>query len=154
VVHPGSISHRKCSTRRAIRFLKSLDKRFIIENLPGEGCDGRRIACSYRQMNNILKKTKKNMCLDFAHAAEYAYQNKKNYIDFIKKLLTLRPSYFHISDTRIQNKKDLHLHIKEGNLRLLYLEKLVPTDARITIETAHEFRQQHNDIMLLRENMR
>ncbi|MFC1741775.1 TIM barrel protein [Nanoarchaeota archaeon] len=152
VVHPGSIENRQCRKKHAISFLKDLDNRFIVENLPKEGCDGKRIGCNFWQMKQILKKTNKSMCLDFAHAAEYAHQVGIYYIDFIKRLMKLKPQYFHISDTRIQNKKDLHLHIKEGNLKLDYLEKLVPKDASITIETAHEFNKQHKDIMLLRQN--
>jgi endonuclease IV len=152
VVHPGSIENKHCSKRAAIQFLKQLDKRFIVENLPGEGCDGRRIGCSHREMKQILRRTGKRMCLDFAHAAEYAHQNKLYYIDFIKKLLKLKPLYFHISNTNIQNKRDLHLHLKEGNLNLDYLETLIPKDAKVTIETGHQFRKQHKDIMLLREN--
>ncbi|MBW2964909.1 TIM barrel protein, partial [Candidatus Woesearchaeota archaeon] len=152
VVHPGSIEDRHCSTKNAVRFMRRLDDRFIIENLPGKGADGKRLGGSYWQMRSLLRKTGKGMCLDFAHAAEYAHQNKMDYIRFIKRMISLNPFYFHVSDTRLQTGKDLHLHLKEGNLRLFYLQKLVPAGARIAIETNHEFRKQHRDIMLLREN--
>ena len=90
------------------------------------------------------------MCLDFPHAAEYAHSIGEPYTNFIRGLLRLRPKYFHISDTRIQNKRDLHLHLKDGNLRIEYLKDLVPEDAKIVIETAHYFRKQHKDIDILR----
>ena len=66
-------------------------------------------------------------------------------------LLKLKPNYFHISDTKIQNRRDLHLHLKEGNLKFWYFEKIIPEKSRLLIETSHDFRKQHKDIKILRE---
>ncbi|MBN1543836.1 TIM barrel protein [Candidatus Woesearchaeota archaeon] len=152
VVHPGYLENGSCSIKHAISFIKRLDSRFVVENMPALGPGGRRIGGCFAEMRRILKETGKGMCLDFPHAAEYAHYHGMYYIPFIKRLMTLKPRYFHISDTRIQNRKDLHLHLKEGNLRLWYFEKLIPKGGRLLIETAHEFRKQHRDIEFLREN--
>jgi endonuclease IV len=153
VVHPGHIAHEKCSIKHTISFIKNLDSRFIVENMPAQTRGLPHVGGSQAEIKRILKRTKKGMCLDFAHAAEYAYQNGMPYIDFIKKMLKLKPRHFHISDTRLRTKKDMHLHLKEGNLKFWYFEKIIPKDSGIIIETAHEFRKQHHDIDLLRQNM-
>jgi endonuclease IV len=153
VVHPGYLESDRCSLKSAIRFIKAIDSRFIVENMPAQNGFGiPNIGGKLKEMKNILKKTKKSMCLDFPHAAEYAHKNHIYYLDFIRKMMNLKPRYFHISDTRIQNKRDLHLHMKEGNLKLKYFEKIVPKDSRLLIETAHEFRKQHNDILFLKQH--
>jgi hypothetical protein len=72
---------------------------------------------------------------------------------FVKSLMhEFRPRYFHISDTRIQDRANMHLHPREGNLRLWYFKRIVPKGCRILIETAHEFRKQHRDILLARKH--
>ena len=153
VIHPGYIESRRCSLKNVISFIKPLGSRFIVENMPAKNCYGmKNIGGSLREMKTILNKTKKRMCLDFPHAAEYAHKNHIYYIDFIKRLMKLNPSYFHISDTRIQNKKDLHLHLKEGNLKLWYFENIIPKDSRLLIETAHDFRKQHDEILFLKHH--
>ncbi|MBU2561314.1 MAG: sugar phosphate isomerase/epimerase [Nanoarchaeota archaeon] len=152
VVHPGYLEDKTCSIKHTISFIKRIDSRFVVENMPALGPGGKRIGGSLSEMRSILRDTRKSMCLDFPHAAEYAHHHGLDYIQFIKRLMALKPRYFHISDTRIQNRKDLHLHMKEGNLRLWYFEKLIPKGGRLLIETAHEFRKQHRDIALLREN--
>lgn len=154
VVHPGELETDKCSIENSIRLLSRLDSRFIVENMPAfSGCFPH-VGGSIEDILRIREKTKKGMCLDFPHAAEFAHQNHIYYIDFVKQLLSIKPRYFHISDTRLQDRKDLHLHLKEGNLRFWYFEKILPKDARIALETAHEFRKQHRDISLLRKNSR
>ncbi len=157
VVHPGYKETRKCSLKNAIRYLRRLDDRFIIENLPYRSGNGQvNVGSSAYQLRKVLRATGKSMCLDFPHAAEYAHRKGIYYVDFIKRLLKLKPLYFHISDTRIQNRKDLHLHMKEGNLRLKYLENLIPEpeNSRLLIETAHEYMKQHKDIDFLRQDSR
>lgn len=153
VIHPGYAESKKCSIKSSIRFIRPLDSRFIVENMPAQNSYGKKnMGCSISEMKKIMKQARKGMCLDFPHAAEYAHKNRIYYIDFIRKMMKLKPRYFHISDTRIQNKRDLHLHLKEGNLKLWYFEKLIPKESRLLIETAHDFREQHRDILLLKEH--
>jgi len=154
VIHPGRLNNEHCSLKQSIRFLKRLDSRFLIENVPSQlkGEQSLRVGQSIIELKRVLKETRKGFCLDFAHAAEHAHMNGMYYVNYIKKLLKLRPRYFHISDTRIRTKKDLHLHLKEGDLRLDYLTDLIPDpeNSRILIETSHDFRKQHRDIRILR----
>lgn len=151
VVHPGYLETEDCSIKHTIRFMKRLDSRFILENVTAENRGFAHVGNSVDQVRKIMRQAGKGFCLDFPHAAEYAHSQGIDYIKFIKSLLRLKPKYFHISDTHIQNKKDLHLHLKEGDLNLDYLKSLVPQDSRILIETAHEFRKQHSDISYLRK---
>jgi endonuclease IV len=152
VIHPGRSETDKCNLDHTISLISKLDSRFIVENMPAFTRGIPHVGGSLQEIKKILKKTKKGMCLDFAHAAEFAHHNHIYYIDFIKKMMKLKPRYFHISDTKIQTKRDMHLHLKEGNLKLWYFEKITPKNSRVLIETRHEFRKQHNDITFLREN--
>ncbi|MBW2971850.1 sugar phosphate isomerase/epimerase, partial [Candidatus Woesearchaeota archaeon] len=155
IIHPGYIEDRDCSLKQAISVIRPLDRRFIVENMPKYTKGRLHVGASLQQIKRIRQGTGKGMCLDFPHAAEYAHQSGIYYIDFIKKLLELKPRYYHISDTRIQNKKDLHLHLKDGNLRIKYLESIIPEPdrSRLLIETSHDFMKQHRDITLLRKNL-
>lgn len=151
VVHPGFIENKYCTLQNTIKQVSKLDNKFIIENVPAFTRGFPHIGASYSDLKEIISPTKKSICLDFAHAAEFAYFHNMDYIKFIKNLLKFKPTYFHISDTKLQTKKDMHLHLKEGDLNITYLENLVPKNGRILIETAHEFRKQHRDIASLKK---
>ncbi|MFH1063454.1 MAG: TIM barrel protein [Candidatus Woesearchaeota archaeon] len=151
VVHPGYLESAGCSITTTIKTIRRLDKRFAVENLPPSTKGFVHVGCSLKELHKILSATKKRLCLDFPHAAEFAYQNGLDYTHFIKRLMRFSPEYFHISDTNIQDKRDLHLHLKEGDLRLDYFKDILPKDARVVLETAHEFRKQHKDIQVLRD---
>ena len=152
VVHPGWKENGRCSIENSISFISKLDSRFIVENMPALKKGAPHFGGSIHEIKRILNKTGKGMCLDFAHAAEFAYNYHMDYIKFIKSMMKLKPMYFHISDTKIRTKKDMHLHLREGTLKILYLESIIPENSRLLIETAHEFRKQHKDISFLREN--
>ncbi len=152
VVHPGFRENKGCSVQSTVKQVSKLDNRFIVENVPALVRGFPHVGASYRDLKRIVSPTKKSICLDFPHAAEYAASRGIDYISFIKRLLRFRPKYFHISDTKIETKKDLHMHLREGNLKIGYLEKLVPDNSRVLLETAHEFRKQHQDIDILRES--
>jgi endonuclease IV len=153
VVHPGELETDKCSIENSIHFLSKLDSRFIVENMPASSGGLPHVGGSVEDILRIREKTRKGMCLDFPHAAEFAHQNHVYYIDFVKQLLSLKPRYFHISDTKIGTKTDMHLHLKEGDLNLNHFIDILPKDARIALETAHDFMKQHRDIALLRKNL-
>lgn len=154
VIHPGFLEHRGCSLQNTIKQVSKLDSRFIVENVCATVKGFPHVGASYTDLKRITGPTKKSICLDFPHAAEYASSRGIDYIRFIKRLLGLKPCYFHISDTKVETKKDMHLHLKEGNLDISYLENLVPDDSRVLIETAHDFRKQHDDIRILRGGAR
>jgi endonuclease IV len=151
VIHPGYLETGDCSIDNAVSFLSALDSRFIIENMPEKEESHPHLGNSFDAISSMLKKTNKGICLDFAHAAAYAKFHGIDHINFIKKLTRFKPKYFHISDTRIETGEDLHLHLKEGDLKLLAIAKLIPKDSRILIETNQELKKQHQDILLLRE---
>jgi len=153
VVHPGQIESDKCSLEHAVSFISRLDSRFVVENMPATVKEMNHVGCNSDELKLLTTQPKRNMCLDFPHAAEYAHSRNVDYKYFVKSLMQeFDPRYFHISDTRIQNRVDMHLHLKEGNLRLWYFEKIIPRRSRLLIETAHEFRKQHRDILLIKEH--
>jgi endonuclease IV len=151
VVHPGQIESDVCSLDRAVSFISGLDSRFVVENMPATVHDMTHVGRDIGELNLLTSRPKRNICLDFPHAAEYAHTKGMDYKDFIRSLMEkFSPDYFHISDTRINDRLDLHLHLKEGDLKLWYFGKIVPKRSRLLIETAHEFRKQHRDILLMR----
>lgn len=153
VVHPGQIESAKCSLKHAVSFISKLDSRFVVENMPATVKEMSHVGCDIADLQQLTRRPKKRVCLDFPHAAEYARSRGLDYRVFVKSLMDeFSPRYFHISDTRIQNRTDMHLHLKEGNLRLWYFEKIMPKNSRLLIETAHEFRKQHRDILLLKNH--
>jgi endonuclease IV len=153
VVHPGQIESEKCSLEHAVSFISKLDSRFVVENMPSTVKEMTHVGCDISDLKQLTKKPKRHICLDFPHAAEYAHSQGIEYTSFINSLIDrFGPRYFHISDTRIQNRVDMHLHLKEGDLKLWYFKKIIPKNARLLIETAHEFRKQHRDILLLKNH--
>jgi endonuclease IV len=150
VIHPGQIENSYCDVDNAIKIISGLDSRFVIENMPHMAGSPPYVGGSYDELKMILREAKKSMCLDFPHAAIFALNNGLDYKRFIGKLMSLRPRYFHISDTRIKDRKDMHLHLKEGDLDLSYIEDILPDKCRVAIEDSHDFRKQHKDIEILR----
>jgi endonuclease IV len=151
VVHPGQIESKKCSLRHAVSFISKLDSRFIVENMPATVHEMNHVGCNSDELKLLTTRPKRRICLDFPHAAEYANSRELEYTSFVKSLIDdFSPSYFHISDTRIQDRVDMHLHLKEGDLKLWYFKNIIPHDSRLLIETAHDFRKQHKDILLLK----
>jgi len=152
VIHPGHIENGMCSEAHSVRFLKKLDSRFIVENMPQLKGGKAHVGSSFDELQRILDETGKRFCLDFAHASEYAYAHDMDYARFVKRLMLLKPKYFHVSDTRIGQGVDMHLHLGDGNLKLGYFLSLVPKRCQMVIENSHDFHKKLKDIEILRNS--
>jgi len=150
VIHCGHIEDDGCSVESVLDTFSLLDSRFIIENVPAFTGRFKSIGGDFEEMNHILDKTGKKLCLDIAHAAAFALYDDMDYLGYIKKMLTLKPSYFHMSDTKVESKIDMHLHLKEGNLDIGKIKKMLPRSGRILLETGHDVEKQKQDIEILR----
>lgn len=112
--------------RVAKSFLDKIeDKRILIENVPKVGLDEEEFALfdkanvemigfSPEQIKELIGD-KFGFCLDFGHSTKAAISLKKDYKDYIKEFLKLNPMILHISDGRLNNEKDEHLNIGEGD---------------------------------------
>lgn len=154
VIHPGFIERSSCSRETTINFLKELDNRFLVENMPGTlplEMKSKPVGADFEDMKEILQVTGKKFCLDFAHAAAAACTLGVDNVGFIRNMLGLKPVYFHISDSPIKSKTDEHLHLGKGNMDLNAFKRMIPSDSWVVIETQAEFEEQAKDIRFMRE---
>ncbi len=151
IVHPGKFENKVCAEHFMTDTLKEItDKRILIENVPHHDKRLNHFGYDYRSMKRILKLTGKKMNFDFPHAAEAAAQLGKRPGPFVKRLLSLRPAHFHMSDTRLNTLRDMHLHLEEGTLPLPEYKKLLPKNAWVTLETSNDYNKTRHDIEFLR----
>lgn len=133
ILHPGFGSFTS-----AIEFLEYIeDKRILIENMPKVGLkEEKMIGYSPDQISELIG-TKYGFCFDFNHAIKAALSLKTDYKEYIKKFLILNPSYFHIADGKLNNDKDEHLNIGEGQYDFDFLGKYIfsKTINCLTLET-------------------
>ena len=109
----------------AVGFLRDInrdyDKRILIENMPKVGLNNERmIGYTPEQIKELVGK-RFGLCLDLNHAIKAAISLKTPYKEFIQEFLKLKPKMFHISDGKIDNDKDEHLNIGEGNYDFEFL---------------------------------
>lgn len=149
IVHPGKLFDYNCSIQEAINFLKKLDERIIIENLPENGF-GRHFLCTNaEETREFLEKVKKGFCLDINHAISSALYIKKDYLQDLKEYLSLEPAHYHLGGQKIEG--DItHLALEEGDINLKEVLKLLPKDAEITLETKHDIAKTENDLKIMR----
>jgi len=153
VIHPGFIEKYHCSRKTAMDFLKELDSRFVVENMPGRlplHMKAETIGAKFEDIRKILQVTGKRFCLDFGHAAATACILGIDHVEFISKVLKLKPAYFHISDSNTESKTDEHLHLGMGNLNIRAFKNMIPSDSWVVIETFPDFEQQLKDITFMR----
>ena len=122
----------------AVKFLNKIgDKRIVIENMPKVGLnDEKMIGYTPEQIKELMGE-RFGLCLDLNHAIKAAVSLKRPYKEFIEEFLKLKPEMFHISDGKLDNEKDKHLHIGEGDYDFEYLVKCLKINnlTYITLET-------------------
>lgn len=103
---------------------KIKDKRILIENMPKIGLnDEICFGYSYDQLK-FIKNCGFDLCLDLAHAVKSALSQKIDYKEFIEKIiLELNPSYFHLSNGSLNNMKDEHKNLFDGELDIQWIKK-------------------------------
>ena len=133
IVHPGEITDKNCSEAQAVSFFKSIkDKRILIENLPkNPNC----LCSTPEEMKMFLKETKTGFCFDINHAIETAVYLNKDYIEFIKKFIELKPAHYHLGGQNLKKKED-HINFKESDIDLKKILELIPKDVEITLEVS------------------
>lgn len=113
------------------------DERFLIENKPIKGLDGKFcVGTDFREIKSIIDGIGKGIgfCLDFGHAICAANTLKKDPIEFINDLCKLKPRVFHLTDGDYKSEFDSHLHYGEGSYPLKKLFSMVPSTGMVTNE--------------------
>ena len=133
VLHPGF-----GSVNDTVEFLNSInDKRILIENMPKVGLNNEKmIGCRPEQIRGLMDN-KFGLCLDLNHAIKAAISLRTPYKEFVQEFLKLNPKMFHISDGKLNNEKDEHLNIGEGDYDFEFLMSCVKKNnlSGITLET-------------------
>jgi len=133
IIHPGF-----GLIDNTIKFLNKIeDKRVLIENMPKVGLNNERMIGYTPDQIKELIDNKFGLCLDLNHAIKAAESLNKEYKEFIEEFLKLKPKMFHISDGKLDNEKDEHLHIGEGDYDFEFLVKCVKRNEfkYVTLET-------------------
>jgi deoxyribonuclease-4 len=133
VLHPGF-----GLIDNVIKFLEKMDdKRILIENMPKVGLNNEKmIGCTPEQIKGLMDN-KFGLCLDLNHAIKAAVSLKRLYKEFVQEFLKLKPKMFHISDGKLNNEKDEHLNIGEGDYDFEFLMSCVKINilTYVTLET-------------------
>jgi endonuclease IV len=135
IFHPGLNG----VIEETINQLKSfVDSRCLIENKPVRGLNNERcIGSTYDELVYITNELRVGFCLDFGHAICAANSLKERPLQYIKKLLLLKPVIYHLTDGDYQSEYDTHLHYGEGNFPIKEMLKLIPEDSKTTNEAKH-----------------
>lgn len=133
VLHPGY-----GSIDDSIEFLELMeDDRILIENMPKVGLNGECMVGYSPNEIEMLTGLKFGFCLDFGHAIKAAKSQQKEYIPYIKSFLKLKPEMFHICDGMLNEEKDKHMSIGDGEYDFDFLLRCVLDNKSryVTMET-------------------
>ncbi len=145
IFHPGVNGSLK-ETIRQISLIN--DNRICIENKPYWGINNELcIGSSPEEISMIMVQAKTSFCLDIGHAICAANAKKQNPIIAIRQFLALNPVLFHLSDGNYAGIYDQHEHFSTGNFPLPDIIRMLPGNARITIETKKESSEHLNDFI-------
>jgi len=146
IVHPGINGDIK-ETSRQIKMIN--DSRILIENMPhfslipDLNCNGAFI----KEIKYILNYNKVGFCLDIGHGIYAANAQKINPLDYLKKLIQLKPKMYHLTDGDYNGRYDFHLHFKKGNFPTRDIVDMLPADALITVETKKDDQDNLDDFV-------
>lgn len=133
ILHPG-VSRME----NTIDFLETIDdKRILIENMPKLGLRGEKMVGYTPEQIKSLMGDKFGLCLDLNHAIKASVSLRASYKELIEEFLKLNPKMFHISDGKLNNEKDEHLNIGEGDYDFEFLTRCVKEAKSkcVTLET-------------------
>lgn len=136
ILHPGFGDFK--TTKEFLKKIK--DSRILIENMPKLGINNEKMigftGFTPKQIKELMTD-KFSFCLDFGHAIKVAVSFKKDYKEYIKDFLKLNPKIFHISDGSLDNEKDEHLNIGEGEYNFKFLINCIREnpESMVTLET-------------------
>lgn len=156
VFHPEIIEDENCSLNVLIDFIhRNYDSRLLVETMPYSTKGFTHICGDVDELRMVVDKTKIGFCLDFSHVAEYAMKKDIDFELCLKNLLSLRPTYFHITDSDlkrvfIDNYMGKHFNFFEGNMDIELCKKYLPLDAWTLLETPPDIEKQKREIEFLR----
>lgn len=151
IVHPGSIVSRSCSSGQVIRVLgKVVDSRIVLENLFEEQEDIASVCTTSEEMKYLMDSTGSGLCLDLAHACAAANQVGQSYQRVIRDFLKLKPRHFHVAGGKIENYRDTHESLFDGDYPLGYFRSVMPEGAWVTLETPQDIKVQKREYELMK----
>ncbi len=137
----------------AIQLTLLNESRALIENKPfvalpnrigGEYCRGYNID----EIKTAIDTAKCGFCLDFGHAICAANSLNQDPYEYIEEFLKLNPQMFHLTDIEdITSIYDSHPHLGEGELDIARILKLIPNEAKITVETIKNSKTDLDDFI-------
>lgn len=149
VIHPGMKNNETCSKENIINVLSKFnDNQILLETMPYKLKDNTYYFYDYDTIAELLQITKCGFVVDFGHVGISAKQLGKDPVEFIKKIMTLNPNYFHFCDTNLETFKD-HLHLGEGTANIEEYKKMI-SDKSVCIETKPNVEKVKKDIEFLR----
>jgi len=137
IFHPGYISDADDTVEALIEVLKNSKYRVILENVPKKGYkEGVELLIhTPYEYEQVISETGVKFCLDIGHAIAAANSERKNHMDFVREFLRLGPYMYHLSDSLTDDEIDSHLNLLDGNLPLAELVRLIPANAKVSLET-------------------
>ena len=138
ILHPGWDGPESEFIRQIAWFRETLPALYgllRLENKPLSAPGGRTcLGASPQDMARLLMVSGAGFCLDFRHAAAYAADVGRDWLDAADEFLRLRPDLFHIADGNVGERFDSHRHFGEGDIDWRQLVPLVEPEALLTIE--------------------
>ena len=129
------------------------ESRALIENKPfvalpnkmgGSFCRGYNID----EIKKVMETAKCGFCLDIGHAICAANSQNKEIYRYCEDFMILKPKMFHLTDNEdITSPYDTHLHLGTGTLDLDKIKKILPIDAKITLETVKNSKTNLDDFV-------
>ncbi|MBN1385727.1 sugar phosphate isomerase/epimerase [Candidatus Woesearchaeota archaeon] len=156
IIHPELAENPACNIDSVRDFVrKHHDRRMMIENMPPAVHGFRHLVNTPEDVESVIRPCRIGFCLDLSHAFEYAHYFGLDVRPFIQRMVDLKPSHFHMTDTKLEKKpigsyREIHMNFWEGGIDLDMLKGLLPKDAEVTIETPQVFEKQIKEIGFLR----
>ncbi len=144
IFHPGAHG----SIDEIVKQLKSFnDGRALIENKPFLGIGGKIEfhGASFEEISEIINRSEVKFCLDFGHAICAANSFKIEPIEFLKKMETLSPTMYHLTDGDYNGVTDTHKNYGTGTFPLKEIIKLIPDNSLVTNEAAKKYKESLDD---------
>jgi endonuclease IV len=140
IVHPGTIKKEDkpedfmenfISNLNTLRtFAKKLKLKLLLETVPLYTESGKKhIMSKPEEYAELIKKLKLGFCLDFSHAIHAAYSHKIPYKEFVTGFMKLKPKYFHLYDTKMNQELDIHLPIGAGDMDFNFVLPLIKNNS-------------------------
>ena len=111
--------------------------------------DKRFLCATPEETKEFMKKTGVKLCLDINHAVETAVYLNKNYLEFIKEFIKLKPAHYHLGGQNIKQNKS-HIDFKGSDINLKEILKLIPKDAEITLEVTTDIEKTKEDLKFIK----